>query len=145
MLTIQNLENCFNEAKANEFKYVGIALTTPASTEVTIISTADFDSKLEYYKEAYSEDLKLNSKSEVFIAGFTHGNSFSTIEFDLASSPRKYVKNIRITFNTGESEDELSQKDADEFVDQILEGIKQLSDVFEHKVGKIPFTAKSVD
>ena len=50
--------------------------------EIIINSYENFDSKLEYYKKAYDEDLKLKTFDGIRITDFTYGDSFAKIEYD---------------------------------------------------------------
>ena len=85
ILTMKNLEACFNIAKEEEMAYVGIKITVPNSEvcEVIINPTGNFDNKLEYYKRAYNEDLTLKTFNKIKIVGFTWGNQYAEIEQDL--------------------------------------------------------------
>lgn len=85
-LTMTNLENCFNKAWEEESEYVGIKIEMDGflKEEIIINSIENFGSKLNYYRNAYNEDLTLkNASGKVRIVGFTYGNSFNQIEKDL--------------------------------------------------------------
>ena len=84
-MKICNLENCFKAAMENGSKYIGIRVNIEGSSEDEIIINprANFQRKLEYYKEAYNTDLQLKHNNAISIKGFTYGNSFSEIENDL--------------------------------------------------------------
>ena len=51
--------------------------------EVIINSKGNFDKKLEYYQNAYNDDLTLKSFNGIKIIGFTYGDDFDSIEYDL--------------------------------------------------------------
>ena len=76
------LESCFNMAKAVGANYIGIAIATAGQEgiEVIINPRANFDKKLEYYKEKYTEDLALKSWEGIRIVGFAFGNKFNEIQ-----------------------------------------------------------------
>lgn len=84
-MKINNLINCFEGAKKGKARYVGVKIVMPKcpSPEVIINEYPNFDSKLEYYKNAYSEDLSLKACEDIKIIGFTYGNSFAQIQKDL--------------------------------------------------------------
>jgi hypothetical protein len=51
--------------------------------EVIINENANFDSKFTYYKKAYNENLTLKTFNGIKIIGYTYGDEFADIEFDL--------------------------------------------------------------
>jgi len=85
MLTMENLERCFESAKEQGYTYVGTKIKMEGfeEPEVIINPNANFDKKLEYYKNAYNNDLTLKSFNGVKIIGFTFGDSYDEIEMDL--------------------------------------------------------------
>ncbi|WP_236896993.1 hypothetical protein [Clostridium beijerinckii] len=84
-LTIANLERCFYEASQKDAKYVGVKIQMKGfpKAETIINENENFDSKFDYYKKAYNEDLTLKTFNGINIIGFTYGNSFDEIEKDL--------------------------------------------------------------
>ncbi|EQC1535418.1 hypothetical protein ACY1J9_001249 [Clostridium botulinum] len=84
-LTIDNLEKCFYEASHKDKKYVGVLIKMKGfpRPEIIINENENFDSKFDYYKKAYNEDLTLRSFNGIKIIGFTHGDTFEQIEKDL--------------------------------------------------------------
>lgn len=84
-MNINNLENCFYGAKKFNKKYVGVLIEMPNSPkpEIIINEYENFDSKLDYYKNAYNEDLTLKSFNKIKIIGFSYGDSFQDMENDL--------------------------------------------------------------
>lgn len=81
-LTIDNLEICFNTAIKTNSKYIAVLVKTPNSDkpEMIINANENFNSKLDYYKNAYNKDLTLKTCDGIKIVGFTYGSSFSEIE-----------------------------------------------------------------
>lgn len=84
-LTLSNLENCFKVAKKDNFEYVGVKIQMEGfkEPEVIINPIENFDAKLEYYKQAYNDDLTLKSFNGIKIIGFTYGDDLFDIEEDL--------------------------------------------------------------
>lgn len=84
-MNINNLEKCFYEASQQDKKYVGVKIQMQGfeKPEIIINENANFDSKFDYYKKAYNEDLTLKTFSGIKIVGFTYGDSFKEIEEDL--------------------------------------------------------------
>jgi len=85
MLTMKNLELCFETAKEQGFTYIGIKIHMDGFPlpEIIINPNANFDKKLEYYKNAYNDDLTLKSFNGIKIIGFSYGDSYEEIEEDL--------------------------------------------------------------
>ena len=85
MLTMKNLELCFESAKEQGFSYVGVKIKMEGfeEPEVIINPNANFDNKLEYYKKAYNDDLTLKSFNGIKIIGFSYGDTYDEIEMDL--------------------------------------------------------------
>ena len=85
MLTLANLEVCFNTAKEQGYSYVGVKIKMEGfeEAEVIINPIANFDKKLEYYKNAYNDDLTLKSFNGIKIIGFSYGDTYDEIEMDL--------------------------------------------------------------
>lgn len=67
-ITMKHLENVACEAKAEGFQLI-IEVMTPGLTvpEVIINRTENIDGKMEYYRNAYTEDLKLKNNENVYI------------------------------------------------------------------------------
>lgn len=85
-LTMKNLEECFKTAIERKMPFVGVKIQMQGfeRPEVIINPYKNFESKLEYYKSAYNQDLVLKSFDGIKIIGFTHGDSYEDIESDLA-------------------------------------------------------------
>ena len=84
-MNIKNLEENFEAAKRLKVKYVGVLIEMPGfeKPEVIINENKNFDSKLDYYRSAYDEDLNHKHAPGIKITGFTYGNFFAGIEEDL--------------------------------------------------------------
>ena len=85
MLKMSNLEKCFEEAEVTKKRFVGLVIGMEGfpKPEVIINEAANFDSKLAYYQKTYDEDLNHRFAKGIKIIGFTFGNSFDEIAFDL--------------------------------------------------------------
>ena len=84
-LTLHNLEKCFYEASRKGRKYVGVLIEMEGfpRPEVIINENANFDSKFAYYAKAYNDNLTLKTFNGIKIIGFTYGDEFADIEYDL--------------------------------------------------------------
>lgn len=84
-LKMEHLINCFEAAKQQKSKYVAVKIYMEGfeKPEIIINSIENFDKKLEYYKNAYDEDLKLKAVPTIKIIGFTFGDLFENIEKSL--------------------------------------------------------------
>lgn len=85
ILTMNNLEKCFEGAKKDNAAWVAIAVKAPGCKESELIlnPSVNFDTKLEYYKKAYDFELNLKACKDIKIVGFTYGDSLGEIEDDL--------------------------------------------------------------
>ena len=89
VLTLENLDRCFEMAKRSEAKFIGVAIRVPDAPAIEIIinSCSNFDAKLEYYKKTYEADLSHKAVGDTLkIVGFTYGNSFAEIQNNLIQS-----------------------------------------------------------
>lgn len=84
-LKMKHLINCFEAAKQQKSKYVAVKIHMEGfeKPEIIINSIENFDKKLEYYKNAYDEVLRLKAVPTIKIIGFTFGNVFESIEKEL--------------------------------------------------------------
>ena len=84
-LTLENLEGCFISAKKRKCMYVGVKIEMQGfeKPEIIINQVENFDTKLEYYKKAYNDDLTLKTFNGIKIVGFTYANNFEGLENDL--------------------------------------------------------------
>lgn len=88
-LTLTHLENCFKAAKEKGIRFVGVKIEMGGfpSPEIIINEYDNFDKKLEYYKNAYNENLELKAVNTIKIIGFTYGDTFEAIQHDLVGAP----------------------------------------------------------
>lgn len=84
-LQMNNLIKCFIGAIENGANYIGVKVKHEDSegAEIIINPSENFKDKLEYYKNAYNEDLVLKNCNKIRIIGFTYGDSFESIQDDL--------------------------------------------------------------
>lgn len=84
-MKLENLVKCFNTAKEENYKYVGVAIVNEEydGVEIIINSSENFDNKLDYYLKAYDDNLTLKAYNKIKILGFTFGNTFNSIADDL--------------------------------------------------------------
>lgn len=81
VLTLTELEKTFDLANQLGMNYIGVMIQMQGfETEVIINPKENFESKLEYYKEAYNEDLTLKTFSGIKIIGCESGDSFQEIQ-----------------------------------------------------------------
>lgn len=127
-LNINNLENCFNTAFDEGYKYVGIKVAMDGfrKEEVIINSYENFGDKLNYYKNAYNEDLTLkNAPTKIKIVGFTYGDSYSQIEKGLIGMASKKQIKIDVKLNINDSDIEKIAKEAHEkLIDSLKRNIR---------------------
>ena len=82
-LTLEGLIRAFGSQWADESKFVGILVDIAGVKEVIINSRENYEAKLEYYKNAYNDDLSHKHAKGISIIRFTFGNSFAEIQEDL--------------------------------------------------------------
>lgn len=84
-LTLDGLERCFNEAVNEDAEYVAVQIEMDGfpSDEVIINHKQNIDTKLEYYRKTYNEDLEHRYDPGIRIVGFAYGYSFSGIQHEL--------------------------------------------------------------
>lgn len=84
-LTIHNLEKCFAAASEQDKQYIGVLIEMKGfpRPEVIINENANFDAKFDYYKAAYDENLNHKQAPGIRIIGFTYGDDYAGIEYDL--------------------------------------------------------------
>lgn len=133
-----NLARCFNAASANKAKYVGVAIQVDdaKSPEVIINEACNFATKLQYYKDAYDDDLTLIHCNTISIVGFTYGNTFQEIEAHLFGKSEQATKSspCDLTLKVGVDADGLDE------AKQKLEALNMQLDLITQKIGtlKIP-------
>lgn len=88
-MTINELEQCFTNAQKDNATYVAVKVQMQGFTdpEIIINTSNNFESKLEYYKKAYNEDLTLKAFNGIKIIDFDHANSLDELEYSLLSHP----------------------------------------------------------
>lgn len=84
-LTMSQLESCFNAAKSLNYRYVAVKIDIQgyAKPEIIINSIENYDVKLEYYKQAYDNNLILKNNNSIRIVGFAMGDTFENLEDEL--------------------------------------------------------------
>lgn len=84
-MNIKDLEKCFEHAKEGYYTYVAVVVTVPSceNCEIIINPRSNFDSKLEYYKKAYNDDLTLKSFNQIKITNFFYSDDVTDIENEL--------------------------------------------------------------
>jgi hypothetical protein len=85
MLTMGNLEKCFEDAKEQNAKFVALKIGMKGfpKPEIIINEQANFDSKLAYYQKTYNENLEHRFAKGIKIIGMSYGDTFDEIEYDL--------------------------------------------------------------
>lgn len=70
----------FNKAIENKDKYVAVVVTNNCKEpEIIINPNSNFEEKLNYYKNAYSEDLTLKTFNKIKIIKYSSGNSIEEL------------------------------------------------------------------
>jgi hypothetical protein len=84
-IKMENLERSFQLAKKENAKFVAVRIEMQGfpEAEVIINPIVNADSKLEYYKKTYDENLNHNHAKGIKIVGCTFGNDWNEIEEDL--------------------------------------------------------------
>lgn len=84
-LRMKNLEECFKAAEREGATWVGVIVKAKncESSELIINPNVNFATKLEYYKNAYNDDLTLKACKDIKILGFTFADSLKEMEEDL--------------------------------------------------------------
>lgn len=85
MLTLEYLENCFNNAKKEGQLFVAVKVEMKGLPEHEIIVNPieNVDEKLSYYKAVYDNNLNHKYSTGVKIVGFVFANSMDEIQDDL--------------------------------------------------------------
>jgi len=81
-ITKKDLEQCFKDARLTDSLFIGVKISTRGSIaeEIIINPSENFDAKLEYYKENYTDDLVLKKYDGIQIVDCTFGSSFDEVE-----------------------------------------------------------------
>lgn len=88
MITKQNVEICFEQAKKYGARYIGVIVETEGheGPEIIINPLENFDKKLEYYKNAYTDNMVLKTYSGIRITAIQYANTFEQLECSLMNS-----------------------------------------------------------
>lgn len=83
-MRIDLLERCFKQAIETNARYIAVQIETRGSEGIeTIINPREnFEAKLAYYKNAYTDDLVLKTYDGIRIVGYGYGDSLDEIEKD---------------------------------------------------------------
>lgn len=89
-LTIQDLETVFAQAIQYKANYIGVRIQMQGydEPEVIINPRENFETKLEYYKKAYNDDLTLKTFNGIKIIGCEYGWNFQEISDFLYDSAK---------------------------------------------------------
>ncbi|MHB8034694.1 hypothetical protein CF069_12295 [Clostridium botulinum] len=81
MLTLKKLEKFFCKARENNIKYIGIIIKMSGfnKPEIIINPNVNLNSKFNYYKKTYDENLNHKFAKDIKIVGVSIGNSFQEI------------------------------------------------------------------
>ena len=82
---MEHLEHCFNKAVEDGVLYVAVVIQMDgfSNNEVIINPLDNAESKLEYYKNTYNDDLEHKFSNGIRIVGCTYGKDFKEIEDQL--------------------------------------------------------------
>ena len=86
-LKVDNLRLAVNGAVTNNTSYFGVKVLNEANGQTElIINTVDnmLNGKLDYYLNAYNENLELKNNNKIKIVGFTFANLIEDIRKDLS-------------------------------------------------------------
>jgi hypothetical protein len=86
LLTLESLNECFDYAIENQYRYVGVRIAIALTkAEVIINPTENFEEKKAYYNHAYNENLrhKFAEGQDIRITGYAYADSFMEIESKL--------------------------------------------------------------
>lgn len=86
-LKVDNLRLAVNGAATNNASYFGVKVLNEANGQTElIINTVDnmLNGKLDYYLNAYNENLELKNNNKIKIVGFTFANLIEDIRKDLS-------------------------------------------------------------
>ena len=84
-LTLDHLKRVIQHAIDGHYKFIGVAIETKGSPqrEIIVNPKGNFETKLEYYSNAYNEDCTLKTFNGIRIVGATYGDCLAEIEKDL--------------------------------------------------------------
>jgi hypothetical protein len=83
--TMEYLIRIFERAKELNVKYVAVLIEMDGfpKAEIIINQVDNVDTKLDYYKKTYDDELNHKFAKGIRIVGFTFGDSFEEIENEL--------------------------------------------------------------
>jgi molybdopterin converting factor small subunit len=78
-LTMRGLEEALKTAIGNEIKYFAVLIEIDGfpENELIINRTANFEDKLQYYKQAYKQNLNHKLQDHIRISGYMMGNTLN--------------------------------------------------------------------
>jgi hypothetical protein len=83
-LTLEALNQTFEEARKSNSKYVGISIGSGEDgyllSEVHVIQSSEYDTKQKYYNLMYDKHLEHMHADNLRVTGFAHGNSPERLE-----------------------------------------------------------------
>ena len=84
MLSKRNLEQCFENAVNTNALFIGVKISTRGSAgyEIIINPHENFKTKLEYYRDNYTDDLVLKKYDGIQIVGCSFGDCWDELECD---------------------------------------------------------------
>lgn len=82
-LDMKMFEEAFDSRWAKESNFVGILVDINGVKEVIINSKENYQTKLEYYKKAYNENLTHKHDTKVKIIDFTFAVNYDAIQEEL--------------------------------------------------------------
>lgn len=83
-LKYKDLESCFNAAYNFDKAYVGVLFTLPNQhDELQVSLTESKETKLQYFKDNYTDELVHKHNPDVRVIGLSFGNSIDDIAMSL--------------------------------------------------------------
>lgn len=82
-MTLDGLIRAFDSQWAKESEYAGILVNISGVKEVIINSRENYEAKVEYFKNAYDENLIHKHAAGVSIINYTFSDNFIDIQDDL--------------------------------------------------------------
>ena len=79
--------DAFNTAiEIDDITHIAVKIKQPKGSEVIIFDREMFESKLEYYKNAYDDDMKLKTFNEISIVNIVFSNDLAELAQDIFKS-----------------------------------------------------------
>ena len=76
---LSRLEQCIRTAINLRLKYIGVLVSVNGNEELIINKAKNFESKLDYYRNSYNEDLTLKANKSIKIVDFKYHDSLNII------------------------------------------------------------------